>query len=141
MKFYHLLYCSKNRIAGSATQIDAQITAILNRSRDRNRQAGISGALMFNGAAFAQLLEGPLPAVEDLFEDIQCDDRHENIILLRNAPVDVRIFSDWSMAYADPQAMRTHRHAEIGLDAAFAEPTTSATAIVDLLRDLVIHAA
>jgi hypothetical protein len=138
---YQIVYCSKNRITGPAVHVDAALEAILTRSRSRNQHANVSGALLFNGAAFAQVLEGSLPAIEDIFEDIQCDPRHEGIVLLRNARSEARIFSGWSMAYADPHAARLLPHREIDLDAAFADPTISAPAIVALLQDLVVHSA
>ena len=141
MSVFQLVYCSKNRITGSQADIGTAIDALLTSSRNHNLRAGISGALLFNGTAFAQLLEGPLAAVEDIFENIQCDDRHENIVLLRNAPAASRLFSDWSMAYADPLAVRALPRADIDLDAAFVAADASATTIVDLLRTLVVYSA
>jgi hypothetical protein len=139
MSVYQIVYCSKNQIAGPPSTVDAEIHSILASARGKNQKAGISGALLFNGTAFAQVLEGPLAAVEEIFEHIQCDDRHSDVVMLRNAPAEERVFSDWSMAYADPQTVHTVPHAEIDLDAAFTSPATSAPMIVDLLKQLVVR--
>ncbi len=128
MSVYQIVYCSRNRITGSAGDIEAGIAAILATARTRNQRAGISGALLFNGSAFAQVLEGPLDAVEEVFEAIQCDDRHSDVVILRTAEAKDRVFSGWSMAYA-----------EIDLDEAFANPLAGAPRIVSLLEHLVIH--
>jgi hypothetical protein len=108
-------------------------------ARTKNKQAGISGALLFNGSAFAQVLEGPLEAVEEIFEAIQCDDRHSDVVILRNAEAKARVFSGWSMAYADPASVQEVSQSEIDLDEAFANPAAGAPRIVTLLEHLVIH--
>jgi hypothetical protein len=139
MSVYQIVYCSKNRIDGSPEQVAAAIELILLSARDKNKDAGISGALLFNGAAFAQLLEGPLEAVEEVFEQIQCDTRHSDVVMLRNAESAKRVFSDWSMAYADPAAVHTVSSADLDLDEAFSHPTVSGQRIVSLLQQLIVH--
>ena len=47
------------------------IGQILAVSRRNNARAGITGALMYSGSAFAQVLEVPRLAVEAIFERIQ----------------------------------------------------------------------
>jgi hypothetical protein len=141
MGIHQIVYCSKNRIAGTAADVEVEIGAILDTARAKNRKAGISGALLFNGAAFAQVLEGPLGAVEEIFEQIQCDERHSDVVMLRNAEAAERVFSDWSMAYADPAAVHTLPNAEIDLDEAFANPEIGAPLVVSLLEQLVARGA
>jgi hypothetical protein len=108
-------------------------------ARSRNHRAGISGALLFNGSAFAQVLEGPLDAVEAIFEAIQCDDRHSDVVMLRNAAAEARVFSGWSMAYVDPDAVLGLSQTDIDLDEAFTNPHEGAPRIVSLLEQLVIR--
>ena len=138
MSVHQIVYCSKNRITGRAQDVEAEIGAILTTARLKNTKVGISGALLFNGAAFAQVLEGPLDAVEALFEAIQCDERHYDVVVLRNAEAEQRVFSDWSMAYADPARVDAVARAEIDLDDAFVNPTAGAPRIVSLLEQLVV---
>jgi hypothetical protein len=141
MGVYQIVYCSKNRIAGSPEEVAAAIDSILSTARSKNKQADISGALLFNGAAFAQVLEGPLAAVEHIFEIIQCDTRHSDVVVLRNGESPARVFSDWSMAYADPATVSTVSNSKIDLDEAFENPNASGQRIVSLLEQLVAAAA
>jgi hypothetical protein len=139
MSLYQIVYYSRNRITGSADDIELQIGSILAAARVKNHQHGISGALLFNGSAFAQVLEGPLVEVERIFETIQCDDRHGDVVMLRNMASDVRIFSDWSMAYADPDAVHGRSRTDIDLDDAFADPAAGAPRIVAVLEQLILR--
>ncbi|MFZ4405790.1 MAG: BLUF domain-containing protein [Paracraurococcus sp.] len=97
---YSLAYFSRNMIQGDAATVDAEITAILDVARTKNRAAGITGALLFSGGCFAQVLEGPRGAVEDIFETIQNDERHRDVTILHLHPIETRSFPSWSMAYA-----------------------------------------
>lgn len=97
--FYRLVYASKNLIVGTDADATTQIDQILEASRRNNRRAGVTGALMFNGGAFAQVLEGPQEGVEDTFERIQRDIRHGDVTVLECGPVDARSFDSWSMAF------------------------------------------
>ena len=51
---YRLVYMSRNDITD---EIDTQIDDILETSRENNRLAEVTGALMFNTGCFAQVLE------------------------------------------------------------------------------------
>jgi hypothetical protein len=138
MSVHQIVYCSKSRISGASTDVEIEIASILSVARAKNREAGISGALLFSGEAFAQVLEGPLGAVEEIFERIQCDERHSNVVILRNAESKERIFSDWSMAYVHPEAVQALPHAEVELDNAFADTAMGADKVVSLLEQLVV---
>ncbi len=103
-KLYRVLYCSRNRIPGDAAAVAAQITTILAASRENNAREGITGGLLFSMGCFAQVLEGLPTAVEETFERIQCDDRHNDVILLEAGPITERAFPDWSMAFTGGDA-------------------------------------
>ena len=139
MSVFQIVYCSKSRITGGADDIEAEIGTILASARVKNERAGISGALLFNGTAFVQVLEGPLAAVEKVFETIQCDDRHSDVVMLRNVEAKVRVFADWSMAYADPDAVHSASETDIDLDEAFSNPAAGAPRIVRLLEQLIVR--
>jgi hypothetical protein len=96
---YRLIYISRNKIQGEAQQVHQEVAHILDVARQRNSEAGITGALMFNSGCFAQVLEGSLSAIEETFERIQCDSRHAEVVVLSFEPVDSRSFDSWSMAY------------------------------------------
>ena len=60
----------------------------------------LTGALLFTGVCFCQVLEGDRTAVDEIFDSIQRDGRHRNISLLSLRPTSKRLFPKWSMAYA-----------------------------------------
>ncbi len=136
MHLYQIVYTSRNCILGTPEQIEAEIASILNTSRKNNGPAGITGALLFNGHGFAQVLEGPVEAVEATYERIQCDPRHSDVVLLNNGETAERTFSDWSMAYADPETVRSGEHEPIRLDEICADRAKGGARIVRALHEL-----
>ena len=84
---YRLVYISRNEILGDDAVIRREIEQILERARDKNPQANITGALMFNAGSFAQVLEGSHDDIQDTFERIQCDPRHSHVVMLSLEPV------------------------------------------------------
>jgi hypothetical protein len=110
---YRLIYYSRNRIAGPTHEISAHIEAILEQSRSNNAAVGVTGALMFNIGCFAQVLEGPQPAVEATFERIQQDERHGEVSVLEFGPVEHRNFPNWSMAFVGASRTDATHYASI----------------------------
>ncbi|PZN94802.1 MAG: diguanylate cyclase [Alphaproteobacteria bacterium] len=94
---YTLAYFSRSATPLRRNSL-AAIDDILHISRTNNGKLGITGALLFGEGYFAQVLEGPLPAVEIIFEKIGLDTRHRDITILYNRPLLRRDFSGWSMA-------------------------------------------
>ena len=76
-----------------------QIERILTAARRNNAAGGITGALLFCGGFFAQVLEGPSPTVARLVATIGVDRRHDRMTLLLDTPIAARRFPDWSLAY------------------------------------------
>ncbi|MET7243905.1 BLUF domain-containing protein [Methylobacterium sp. EM32] len=117
---YRLVYASRNLIQGPDHEVTAALRQILDASQRNNRAAGVTGALMFNGGAFAQVLEGPRAGVEETFERIQRDERHGDVTVLQCGPAETRGFPDWSMAFvgqsARGQALWCGLAAESGFD-------------------------
>ena len=143
---YQLVYCSQNMMvdaqrAGPALAVEIQ--AILAASRTNNRRVGVTGALLFSADCFAQVLEGPLDAVEQTFERIQCDRRHGTVTVLKCSRVADREFGDWSMAYAgDAARPEESAYAALALGEAFAAPgAASGSKLLDLLRGVVRNEA
>lgn len=137
MSLLQIVYSSMNRISGAPEQVDTEIASILNRSRENNQRANVTGALLFNGQGFAQVLEGPAEAVEQIYERIQCDARHSGVVLLSNTVTADRVFSDWSMAYADPAAVSEHIHEPIDLEEICANPEQGGARIVQALHQII----
>ncbi len=57
-----------------------QIIDILYKSKDWNNENDITGLLLFSGGNFFQIIEGEKKVIFDLFQEIQADNRHENIL-------------------------------------------------------------
>lgn len=87
-----LLYASR---ADSVTP--ELIDAILARSRVTNPALGITGILCHGGDVFMQVLEGGREPVNELYNRIVRDPRHQNVTLLHYAEVAERRFSGWTM--------------------------------------------
>lgn len=96
---FRLVYTSTNRLTGGEDEVAREVAEILAASKRNNVKAGVTGALMFNGGVFAQVLEGPRKAVEATFERIQRDNRHDQVTVLHCAPATERSFPNWSMAF------------------------------------------
>lgn len=135
---YRLIYCSRNRIEGTEEQIATEIDKILISSRRNNEQNNITGALLFNGLAFAQVLEGPRPAVEALYVTICEDSRNSHNVLLETGDIAKRDFARWSMAYSGPVA-DGRPYENLGLDDIEASRSGVATRVLELLKS-VVHA-
>ena len=76
------------------------IHRLVDRARVNNRRDGLTGALIYNGQNFMQLLEGPAIKAEACLAAIRADRRHGGMIELRRRRVDEREFSGWSMLYS-----------------------------------------
>lgn len=67
-----------------------------------NATAQITGVLTFHNGAFAQVLEGPEPALRKLLRRITEDTRHHNLRVLADGPINQRCYADWSMEFLSP---------------------------------------
>jgi len=82
--------------------------AILQVGTQRNAGLGVTGLLCCSGDHFAQILEGPPPALEALMTSIRRDARHA--ITLEwpgQAATDARWFRNWSLAYLFDDRLET----------------------------------
>lgn len=136
-EIYRILYCSRNSMTGSAEEQKLEIESILAKSRTRNFTNGITGALLFNSGFFAQVLEGSLDKVEQTFERIQRDMRHDEVSVLECGFVPVRDFPEWSMAYAGHDQSGSDAYADMSIARALQNQSTAATEVSELLRTLV----
>jgi hypothetical protein len=78
---------------------ETEIVHLLVRARRRNRDAGVTGVLLYADGNFMQLLEGPAPAVEFVYGIIDQDPLHRGLIELRRERVASRAFARWSMGF------------------------------------------
>ena len=92
---YRLIYRSHSKLAAND---EAGLADILRAARTNNAALGVTGALMLYDDWFAQVLEGPQAAVEDLYAKIKKDSRHDAIRLNEAGPAPQRLFGKWAMA-------------------------------------------
>ena len=86
------------------------VDTIAAQSEQNNREADITGVLMASGNLFFQVLEGPAEAVDALYERIQQDPRHQQVVLLGSEePVAERLFPDWAMKAISLEESRATR--------------------------------
>jgi len=76
---------------------DAMLGGILVQARRNNARDGLTGALIVRGDIYLQLLEGPAAAVSAAFDRIAADNRHLAVSQIGFAPVENRMFPDWTM--------------------------------------------
>jgi hypothetical protein len=108
---HHIIYIS------TATHLmtDEELSKILEESRQSNSEHEITGMLLYIEGIFAsagnrsiesasrgrfmQILEGKEEEVEETFSKIKQDERHFDIITLKNSAVTGRYFESWQMGF------------------------------------------
>ena len=91
---HNVVYCSQ---AGPGMD-DAAVAKIIDISRRKNPEQGITGLLVFGSGIFFQWLEGPRDNVTHLMATIDSDPRHHNVVHLNvTDEVRERMFPDWDM--------------------------------------------
>jgi hypothetical protein len=78
-----IIYVSRSLIVGNPREIDAIVAA----SIAWNNTAGVTGMLWFDGASFAQVVEGDPDHVGLTMERIRSDPRHTDIEVLLDRSV------------------------------------------------------
>ena len=75
------------------------IAGILTQARANNARSQLTGALLYHGGRFAQILEGPTEAVTARFDVISADPRHRIIQKVREVAIPERQFPEWTMGF------------------------------------------
>lgn len=78
-----------------------ELEQILTVARRNNVRLGITGVLLYSDGSFLQVLEGPAHAVDEIFEQLETDPRHCNVVLVSRRLVAERSFGDWQMGFVD----------------------------------------
>ena len=83
----------------------AELSEILEKSREYNDRDGVTGLLVYKydpdrkTGNFMQLLEGPGEVVKGAFKRISDDQRHHTKIVLEEGEISERNFPNWSMGF------------------------------------------
>lgn len=92
-----LFYVS--RVANPDRPVDVQ--GLLGLSRMRNRRLDVTGMLVHSGRHFAQVLEGPAAAVDELVRSVAADPRHVDFRIVFAKPIERRDYGEWEMGYIE----------------------------------------
>lgn len=93
---FYLAYTSRRTIPSLSI---AERKAMIDRSRMRNDQNGITGVIIVHDGYFTQLIEGSKKAVLRLWENIQKDTRHIGLEKLFEGEEQQRMFEGWPLKY------------------------------------------
>jgi hypothetical protein len=95
-----LLYVSRSLV--ESAKADEEVERIVQLARVKNKELGITGALVFTQTSFAQVIEGSKTALDQLMASVLNDARHTDVQVVRTDELQERRFSDWWMAYSGP---------------------------------------
>lgn len=101
-KVERLSYCLYR--SSAAPGLDSPtLDYLLEKSRIRNLELGLSGCLHYENGVFFQCLEGPPSALYLLLSKLEEDSRHVNFTVLAQGSLEQRIFDHWQMRFSDIQ--------------------------------------
>jgi hypothetical protein len=92
---FQLVYVSAAAVPFGNDELDALLAC----SRENNASLDVTGILLFTDQTFFQVLEGNAEVVQQLYDKIEGDRRHNNVLLLAKREVERRNFGHWSMGF------------------------------------------
>ena len=114
-----LLYVSESKI--KEADVQAVVSHIVAKAEEYNVDLNLTGALIFTGTHFAQVLEGRQKDIDEVMVIIKNDSRHGPVWVMNRSPVTERLFPHWEMAYQGPSTYVSRHvirllHATSGFD-------------------------
>lgn len=94
-----LQLCYSSRFNNLNNDLLGDIVDILTSTRPFNKRYGITGVLYYAQGKFFQCLEGEKECVEELFNKISIDKRHNEIYRFPDNFIESPKFNSWSMKY------------------------------------------
>lgn len=92
---YRVAYMSRS----SRKMDDAELDQIRYTAARNNSKKDVTGILLYVADTFFQILEGPRHAVEEIYDRVHADARHDRVRMMFSGDVDERRFGDWSMGF------------------------------------------
>ena len=136
---FRILYCSRNLTDVTPGLQGLALGQIFETARHNNARRKVTGALLHSSGYFAQVLEGPVTEIEQVFEKIQRDPRHGDVTVIECAGISSRDFPEWSMARVEPVTEAQSEVAGLTLQNAISSPGTTGSQVLELMRNLVIQ--
>lgn len=81
-----------------------EIISILNYSKSWNNEHDVTGLLLFSEGNFFQIIEGEKNTVSELFEDIQSDKRHQNIMQIFGKEIHKEAYDGYASDFVSEEA-------------------------------------
>ena len=128
-----LVYISRSCVPPQ--DAETEVNRIVAIAETRNPAFGITGALLFTGEYFAQVIEGDRVSIDGLIKAITDDPRHDQIMIVARGPIAERRFPDWSMAYFGPSQFVSRHVTRLLNDPPLAEQRRAAQWLSDLLAE------
>ena len=132
-----LLYVSESKI--KKADFETVVAGIVAKSVDWNTEHNLTGALIFTGTHFAQVLEGSQKDIDEVMSIITSDPRHGSIRVVDRSSITERQFPNWAMAYQGPSQF-VSRHVTRLLNATSGLEKRRATDwLIQLAHEFVIY--
>ena len=113
-----------------------EIEAMVAKARISNAANDITGALLFTGTHFVQVLEGDAGPIDTLLRKLHADNRHDGLIVTNRASLIKRRFAGWDMAYSGPSQFVAKRVIRIFNNSDPAGQRHATRWLIDLMRQL-----
>ena len=131
MTLSSVFYISRSTVAAADTEaVVREIVAVAVRN---NPPLSLTGAMMFTGTHFAQMIEGEAATIDTLMARIRHDPRHDDLLVVAYDTVERRRFPDWSMAYFGPSQLVSRHVTRLLNDPSPAERRRTTDWLADLL--------
>lgn len=128
-----LLYISRSRI--HPADVDVVVKRIVAESIVANSKRSLTGALLFTGTHFAQIIEGQIDDIDILMGKLGRDHRHDRLQIVERHELTRRRFHGWSMAYFGPSQFVARHVTRLLHDRSPAEHHRAAGWLTELLEE------
>ncbi|AXT58237.1 BLUF domain-containing protein [Aquimarina sp. AD1] len=86
-------------VSTSAELSDFQINELLHITKLKNEDLGITGILMYSDQNFFQIIEGQKKVIKCLYQKIEKDIRHFNLIRILDRSINIPSFTSFQSTY------------------------------------------
>lgn len=130
------LYVSRSLIEPALAT--TAVADLVEASIANNARCEITGALLFTGAHFAQILEGSEDSIAALMKSIGRDVRHDQLRVINHTVVKERKFQDWALAYNGPSLFIERHVARVLASPPDADQKRMARWLAEVMEELMV---
>jgi len=110
---------------------------ILNKARKNNKEKNITGVLFVGSGFFMQTLEGEEEDIQEIFDKIKLDIRHNNVVIIGFSDLKKRRFENWSMACINTEIISDFYLKKVEKFSSYTEDDNIEGEMCDLFLDIV----